>query len=164
MQHTGLISYHLTKEVMKSALLLLFIPPIMSWSNSSHSHAIQKDAAVCIQVTTAGTAELAADVRPGTHLPGAHKRTEKEGAIPPGVVTHLNPQQPMCSFAHFPQRSPVRVSGYWTALCVCGATYSRMRSRRTTATRGRETYACNQEFIFIPSCVIPHLFPCIPKY
>lgn len=36
----------------------------MSWSNSSHSSAIQKNA-VGIQVTTAGTAELTADVSPG---------------------------------------------------------------------------------------------------
>lgn len=151
---------------MKSALLLLFIPPIMSWSNSSHSHAIQKDTAACIQVTTAGITELTADVCPETHLPGAHGRAKKEGANPPEMVTHLNLPKTTFLSAHPPLRILVRVSRYWTALCIHRAMRQRKinkRSRRTTAARGRQTYACNQKLSgFIPLCIFPVSFSLHP--
>lgn len=93
MQHTLLITYLLTKEVMKSALLLLFFPPIMSWNNSFQLHAIRKDRAVCIQVTSAGTQSLLQMCAQG-HISPELERA-REGANPPEAVTHLTLWKPI---------------------------------------------------------------------
>lgn len=184
MQHTLLITYHLTKKVMKSALMLLFISPITSWSNSFQSHAIWKVRAVCIQVTSAGTTELAADVCPGTSPPV----WKGQGRGKPSwsyMIDTPDPTEANTLFCHIPQRSLVGVSRYWAALWMHRAVQqtdlpskknnpkTKTKRSRRTAARGRNTNACNQElngfhsFMHISHLVSLHiqvLEHCLPVF
>lgn len=150
MQHTLLITYHLAEEVMTSALLLLFIPPMMGWSNSFQSRAIWKGRAVCIQVTSAGTQSWLQGCAQGLVSPEEGQTLLKQW--------HTWPYRSQCTcLPHCPEKpgGGVQVLGCFEGTESCATTPPPKKNtnqkiskeeKKQKSSKGKTwLHACNQE-------------------